>query len=135
MRLHPLIRSDASDRRQVHWVGFGAAFLEHARAHISATNDDAFVRDCYACLTADTCRYPPFGLQYNAPTPLEAVLVVELAHTRLANAQAEGANPEVGRLFHGAETLDQVSPEKWAEFTLRVQAVREMCAPRAPVRV
>lgn len=105
-----------------------------------AASDDAFVRDCYACLTAidNSPCYPPFSLIYNSATPLEAVLVAELAHARLGrhiNFQAEHPEVDAGvkLLFHGAarvRALNQVSPEKWAEFTLRVQTMRRLCAPK-----
>jgi hypothetical protein len=102
-----------------------------------ADSDDAFMRDCYACLTAidNKIPYPNFTLLYNAATPLEAVLLAELTHARLArhiNYQAEHVEVDAGvkLLFHGAETLNQVSPEKWAEFTLRVKTMRQMCAPK-----
>ena len=102
-----------------------------------AAIDEVLVRDCYACLAAidNGIKFPPFTLGCNTPTPLEGVLVVELAHSRLArhiNFEAEHVevNAGVKLLFHGAETLGQVSPEKWIEFTLRVQNLRRLCAPR-----
>jgi hypothetical protein len=105
-----------------------------------AADDETLVRDCYACLTAIGNRnshplLPPFTLGCNTPTPLEGVLVVELAHARLArhiNYQEEHIEVDAGAklLFHGAETLNHVSPEDWAEFTRRMQALRLVCAPR-----
>ena len=102
-----------------------------------APTDDTLVRDCHACLTAigNGIGYPPFTFGCNTPTPLEGILVMELVHAHLARHigyQAEHIEVDKGvkLLFHGAETLGDVSSDKWAEFTLRVKTLRQLCAPR-----
>ena len=58
-----------------------------------------------------------------------AEILNHLAHDGHMPAHVE-VDAGVKLQFHGAETLGQVSPEKWAEFTLRVQTLRRLCASR-----
>ena len=95
-------------------------------------NFEEFVKSCWECLCKLEQLPPPTLTGGTVATPLEAVLITALAHARLKNhsecaSHCELADEGATRVFCGALSLNDVSPDLWDAFTARVEAIRRAC--------
>ena len=87
-----------------------------------STSHSGFVHDCWRCLSLVEKRWKAWEVPPS--TDLEGALVVSLAFSRLADhrnfyLEHDDINAGVACIFHGATRMCEVSPDEWAQFTMR----------------